>query len=71
MKPEEIKFGDWMRTFVGQVPPEFYIELVIRSFLVFLILLVSMRMLGRRMAGQLNRMEMIALFSLAAAIGVP
>jgi uncharacterized membrane protein YcaP (DUF421 family) len=55
----------------GETPPEFFIELVIRSFAIFLILIVSMRLLGRRMAAQLNRIEMIALFSLAAAIGVP
>ena len=71
MKPEEIKFDDWMRILFGQAPPEFFIELVIRSFVIFLILIVSMRLLGRRMAAQLNRIEMIALFSLAAAIGVP
>jgi uncharacterized membrane protein YcaP (DUF421 family) len=71
MKSDEIKMGDWMRILFGETPPEFFIELVIRSFFVFLLLLVSMRLLGRRMAAQLNRIEMIALFSLAAAIGVP
>jgi uncharacterized membrane protein YcaP (DUF421 family) len=71
MKPDEIKFGDWMRVLFGETPPEFFIELVIRSFVIFLLLIVSMRFLGRRMAAQLNRIEMIALFALAAAIGVP
>src|SRR6059058_3167864 len=71
MKPDEIKFGDWMRVLFGETPPEFFIELVIRSFFIFLLLVVSMRFLGRRMAAQLNRIEMIALFALAAAIGVP
>ena len=71
MKSDEIKLGDWMRVLFGETPPQFFIELVIRSFSIFLLLLVSMRLLGRRMAGQLNRIEMIALFSLAAAIGVP
>jgi uncharacterized membrane protein YcaP (DUF421 family) len=71
MKTDEIKLGDWMRILFGETPPEFFIELVIRSFFIFLLLVVSMRLLGRRMAAQLNRIEMIALFSLAAAIGVP
>jgi len=71
MKSDEIKLGDWLRVLFGETPPQFFIELVIRSFFIFLLLLVSMRLLGRRMAGQLNRIEMIALFSLAAAIGVP
>jgi uncharacterized membrane protein YcaP (DUF421 family) len=71
MKPDEIKLNDWMRIFFGTTPPAFFIELVIRTFIIFLILLISMRLLGRRMAAQLNRIEMIALFSLAAAVGVP
>jgi uncharacterized membrane protein YcaP (DUF421 family) len=71
MKPEEIKLSDWTRILFGETPPEFFIELVIRSFFIFLLLVVSMRLMGRRMAAQLNRIEMIALFSLAAAIGVP
>jgi uncharacterized membrane protein YcaP (DUF421 family) len=71
MKPDEIKLSDWMRILFGTTPPAFFIELVIRTFVIFLILLISMRLLGRRMAAQLNRIEMIALFSLAAAVGVP
>ncbi|MFL5740800.1 MAG: DUF421 domain-containing protein [Flavisolibacter sp.] len=71
MNPEDIKLSDWQRILVGEAPPSFYIELVIRALIVFVLLCVSMRLLGRRMAAQLNRIEMIALFSLAAAIGVP
>src|SRR5215213_6017543 len=71
MKADEIKLGDWMRMLFGETPPGFFFELVIRSFFIFLLLVISMRLMGRRMAAQLNRIEMIALFSLAAAIGVP
>lgn len=71
MKPEEIKLSDWHRIFVGQVPWEFYIEVIIRAAVVYLILMVSMRIMGKRMAGQLSRTEMIALVSLAAAVGIP
>jgi uncharacterized membrane protein YcaP (DUF421 family) len=71
MKPEEIKLGDWARWFMGETPPEFLLEVILRVFFVFLLIVVSMRLLGRRMAGQLNRTEMVALISLAAAIGVP
>lgn len=71
MKPEEIKFNDWTRIFFGEVPPEFYIELVIRGFLVYVLLMFSMRLLGKRMASQVSRLEIAALSSLASAIGVP
>jgi len=71
MKPEEIKFGDWMRVFVGEVPASFYLEIIIRMAVVYALLIVSMRLLGKRMASQLTRNELAAMVSLAAAIGVP
>jgi uncharacterized membrane protein YcaP (DUF421 family) len=71
MKPEEIRLGDWARMFMGEAPPAFLLELIIRLVFIFLLLIIAMRLLGLRMAAQLNRIEMIALFSLAAAIGVP
>ena len=57
--------------FLGEVPGEFYVELLLRAVFIYLLLLVSMRLMGHRMAAQLNRNEMAALVSLAAAIGVP
>lgn len=50
---------------------DFYIEVIIRTVIIYLILIVSMRLLGQRMASQLSRIEMAAMVSLAAAIGVP
>ena len=71
MQPEDIKINDWMRILVGEVPAEFFIELLVRAFFVYLILLISMRAMGKRMSSQLGRNELAALVSLAAAIGVP
>src|SRR5437763_1108140 len=71
MKPEDIHLSDWARILFGQVPWQFYIELIIRAFLVYVLLLVSMRLLGKRMATQLNGIELAAMVALASAIGVP
>jgi uncharacterized membrane protein YcaP (DUF421 family) len=71
MKPEDIKINDWGRIFFGEVPPEFFIEILIRVMFVYLLLMVSMRLLGKRMASQLTRTELAAIVSLAAAVGVP
>ncbi|RRB04943.1 DUF421 domain-containing protein [Larkinella rosea] len=71
MKKDEIHFTDWVRILVGEVPGLFYLEILIRAAAVYLILVGSMRLMGRRMASQLSRNEMAALISLAAAIGVP
>lgn len=71
MKPEEIKLSDWPRILAGQVPASFYIELVIRAFFVFFLLIICMRLLGKRMTGHISQLELVALVSLASAIGVP
>ena len=71
MKPEDIKLSDWMRILFGEVPESFFIEVLIRTVVIFLLLIISMRFFGKRMAAQISRLEVTALFSLAAAIGVP
>ena len=71
MKPEDIYITDWQRIFIGDVPAGFYLEVVLRIAIIYLILMASMRLMGKRMASQLSRSEMIAMVSLAAAIGVP
>lgn len=60
-----------MRVLIGEVPASFLIELVIRAIFIYIILMVSMRLMGKRMSSELSRVEMAALVSLAAAIGVP
>ncbi|HYD21224.1 MAG TPA: YetF domain-containing protein [Flavipsychrobacter sp.] len=71
MNKEEIFFGDWERMFIGEVPGAFYLELGFRTLFVYLLLITSMRLMGKRMSAQLSRNEMAALFTFAAAIGVP
>lgn len=71
MRPEEIKLNDWQRILFGEVPPSFFLEVIIRTVVVFLLLVISMRLFGKRMSAQINRIEMVSLFTLAAAIGVP
>jgi uncharacterized membrane protein YcaP (DUF421 family) len=71
MKPEDIKLTDWFRILVGDVPGGFYIELAIRAAFIYLLLMIAMRLLGKRMSSQLGRNDMVATVTLAAAIGVP
>lgn len=70
MKPEEINITDWMRILLGEVPPSFLIEVAFRIAFLYFLLLISMRLMGNRMGGQLTRNEMVALVSLAASVGV-
>ena len=71
MEKFEIRLGDLSRMFIGEAPGAFYIEIIIRTILIYIILIAAMRIMGRRMASQLSRIEMAAMVSLAAAIGVP
>jgi uncharacterized membrane protein YcaP (DUF421 family) len=71
MKPEDIHITDWQRIFIGDVPGAFYWEVILRITVIYAILMISMRLMGKRMASQLSRNEMIAMVSLAAAIGIP
>jgi uncharacterized membrane protein YcaP (DUF421 family) len=71
MSPLDFTAWDWQRIFLGEVPASFYAEILLRMAVVYIILMVSMRSLGKRMAAQLTRNETAAMVSLAAAIGVP
>lgn len=71
MEKSEIHFGDWMRTFAGEAPPGFYPELAIRALAVYLILLISIRLMGRRMVNRLSAIEVAAVVSMGAACGIP
>jgi uncharacterized membrane protein YcaP (DUF421 family) len=71
MKPDEIKLSDWARIFAGDVPPAFYAELVIRAFFIYFLLMLSMRLMGKRMSTQISRLELTAMVALASAVGVP
>ena len=71
MKPEEIHIYDISRLIMGGVPAGFIWEVVFRVLFVFILLLVCMRLMGRRMASTMTRNELAAMSSLAAAIGVP
>jgi len=68
---EEIKITDLSRIFVGDVLAEFYIEVMIRLLFIFILALTAIRLMGQRMAARLSRNELVALVSLAAAIGMP
>jgi uncharacterized membrane protein YcaP (DUF421 family) len=71
MGKEDIILWDWPRIMIGEVPLSFFIEAAIRITFIYFLLIASMRLFGKRMAAQLNRNELAALTSLAAAIGVP
>jgi uncharacterized membrane protein YcaP (DUF421 family) len=71
MNQQDFQTWDWQRIFIGEVPTGFLVEVIIRVAFIYLLLIVSMRFFGKKMASQFTRNEMAALVSLAAAVGVP
>ena len=71
MKPDEIHLTDWHRLLVGQAPWAFLVEVLARAVVTYVILLVAMRLMGKRVAGQMSALELTIVVTLGAAIGVP
>lgn len=71
MKKEEIHLADWHRILLGTAPLEFMIEVLLRTLIIYLVLLVVLRLLGKRMGGQLTISELAVMLTLGAIISVP
>jgi uncharacterized membrane protein YcaP (DUF421 family) len=71
MSKDDIKLDDWYRILIGEVPAGFFLEALIRISCIYILLMLSMRLMGKRMSSQLNRNELAAMVTIAAAIGIP
>jgi uncharacterized membrane protein YcaP (DUF421 family) len=71
MKKEEIFITDIKRILFGEAPPEFLIEVLLRTAFIYLFLLATLRILGKRMNGQLTITEMAVMIMLGAIISAP
>lgn len=71
MNSADAELWDWMRILMGGSPFIFLIEVIIRVTVIYLLLLGAMRIMGKRMSAMISRNEMIAMISLAAAVGLP
>jgi len=71
MKKHEIHLGDWQRILLGQAPVEFLLEVFLRTVIIYLVLLIILRLMGKRMGGQLTISELAVMLTLGAIISVP
>lgn len=62
---------DWTKIMVGEEQWGFLIEIAIRTILMYFIILVGLRLLGKRGVGQLSVFEMVVIISLGSAAGDP
>jgi uncharacterized membrane protein YcaP (DUF421 family) len=68
MKKEDIEPWDWKRILFGEAPPEFLIEVFGRTVLVYMALLIIVRLMGKRMGGQLTISELAIMVTLGAIV---
>ncbi len=68
MEKDQIHFGDIKRWLFGQMPPEFAIEVFIRTILIYVFLLLIVRLMGKRMSGQITITEMAVMITLGAIV---
>jgi uncharacterized membrane protein YcaP (DUF421 family) len=62
---------DLQRLFIGQNPGWFMLEVVFRIILIYFVLMIAMRVMGKRVASQMSVSELGVIVTLGAAVGVP
>lgn len=71
MEKEDIHLDDWKRILLGEAPWQFLGEVLVRSLFIYLVLLIVIRLLGKRMSGQLTITEIAVMLVLGAVVSVP
>jgi uncharacterized membrane protein YcaP (DUF421 family) len=62
-------FLNWKKFLFGEEDVEFLLEVILRSAIMFIVILISLRVLGRRSVKQLSVFELIVILSLGSAAG--
>ena len=68
MDAETVPF-DLVRMFLGKDPPLFYLEIVVRTLIVYVYTLVLLRWIGSRTIAQLSTVEFLLVIALGSAVG--
>jgi uncharacterized membrane protein YcaP (DUF421 family) len=68
MSKQDIVPGDWFRIMFGEAPVIFLLEVLIRTLLIYIALQVTVRMMGKRMGGQLTISELAVMITLGAIV---
>ncbi|MEZ2354899.1 DUF421 domain-containing protein [Caballeronia sp. RCC_10] len=71
MESRPFSLADWHRFLFGNASWPFLLEVLMRTGVTYVLLVIAMRLLGRRVAAQYTLFEISIVVTLAAAIGVP
>ncbi len=62
---------DLYRIFIGDQPPVFFVEILFRTMVMYLYVLLVLRLMGKRGMGQLSPFEFTIIIALGSAVGDP
>lgn len=62
---------DWTKFLIGEADWEFMVEICLRTFIMYFIILIGLRLLGKRGVRQLSVFELVVIISLGSAAGDP
>lgn len=71
MDKDEIMLSDWKRILFGNVNIDFMLEVFARTLVMYLLLLIVIRFLGKRMSGQISVTELSVMLLLGAVVSAP
>lgn len=71
MEYDEVDLWDWHRILIGDAPTIYLLEVFFRTLIIYLALVMTIRIMGKRMGGQLTLAEMAVMITLGAIISVP
>lgn len=71
MQEQQVSLADWQRLLLGRAPVAFIAEILVRVVVVYLFLLVVVRLLGKRMSGQITNLELGVMMVLGGIVAVP
>jgi uncharacterized membrane protein YcaP (DUF421 family) len=71
MKNEGYSLTDLHRLLLGRAPWSFALEVMLRTCFVYVLLVTVVRLLGKRMSGQLSNLELAVMIVLGAIVSAP
>jgi uncharacterized membrane protein YcaP (DUF421 family) len=71
LQEHTFRLDDWHRFLFGNASWPFLLEVLLRTSVTYLLIVITMRLAGRRIAAQYTLFEISVVVTLAAAIGVP
>lgn len=67
----DLDITDWNRILFGEAPAEFLLEVFIRGFSIYFVLLLVLQAMGKRMTGQLALADFAIMITMGGIVSVP